>query len=238
MPDNQSLGAPQAEYADTDQYDIATLRNLIREAFTAKELERFCQDRPSFRPVLTQFGPNFSFEDMIESMVRFCQTRRMFDELLSEIRVYNPNQFQRYHHLFLSSQASSRGTTRSKSTPNSALSAEQHQGNRSLRILLYFVIVAPVLFLVCAGFNAFIYGVPSGGAESDNNLSLSHPAVLILMSVVLSVTIGILSDLIANWVFGRIDMLLPSRRAIVLLIVVICFMLTLFGSIVIAILMN
>ena len=50
--------------SSAEQYNIAAIRNLIRDAFTAKELWRFCQDRPAFRPVLVHFGPSFSFADL------------------------------------------------------------------------------------------------------------------------------------------------------------------------------
>jgi hypothetical protein len=68
----------------------------MRAAFTAKELRRFCQDRSSFEPVLSHFGPNFALEEMIDVLVEYCRTRILFSELVSEIEKVNPNQYLRY----------------------------------------------------------------------------------------------------------------------------------------------
>jgi hypothetical protein len=40
------------------QYNIAAIRNLTEEAFTARDLWRFCQERPVFRPIVADFGFN------------------------------------------------------------------------------------------------------------------------------------------------------------------------------------
>jgi 3',5'-cyclic AMP phosphodiesterase CpdA len=77
-------------------YNIAAIRNLLRDAFTARELERFCQDRPVFRPLLRNFGPGASLEERIDAVLTYCDTRLLFPELLAEIRDYNPRQYRRY----------------------------------------------------------------------------------------------------------------------------------------------
>jgi len=78
------------------QYDIAAIRSLTRDAFTPKELWRFCQDRPALRPVLDDFAWNASLNDMIDVLMEYCEKRVLFFELLSEIRECNPRQYQRY----------------------------------------------------------------------------------------------------------------------------------------------
>jgi 3',5'-cyclic AMP phosphodiesterase CpdA len=78
------------------EYNIAAIRNLLRDAFTARELERFCQDRPVFRPLLGNFGPGSSLEDRIDAVLTYSDKRLLFPELLAEIRHYNPRQYGRY----------------------------------------------------------------------------------------------------------------------------------------------
>lgn len=76
--------------------DIAAVCDLIRAAFTVKDLMRFCRDRPVFSPLQSRFGPNPSLEDAIDSLVEYCEKRLLFPELLSEIQLVNPRQYERY----------------------------------------------------------------------------------------------------------------------------------------------
>jgi hypothetical protein len=87
---------PQVIVPQGGEYNLAAIRSLIRDAFEARELRRFCQDRPTFRPLLSRFGPGFSFEEMIDAVIDYCKTRLLFPELLAEIRKYNPRQYDRY----------------------------------------------------------------------------------------------------------------------------------------------
>jgi tetratricopeptide (TPR) repeat protein len=81
---------------DTPPYNIAVVRNLIRDAFTDDDLRRFCQDRPLFRFILSYFSSRFSFEDMIETVIEQCQTRALLPDLLTAVREHNPRQYHRY----------------------------------------------------------------------------------------------------------------------------------------------
>jgi hypothetical protein len=78
------------------QYNIGAIRQLTRDAFTDKELRRFCQDDAVFRPILTSFGADFSLEDMTDVLIEYCRTRLLFLELLSGIRKWNPKQYKRH----------------------------------------------------------------------------------------------------------------------------------------------
>jgi tetratricopeptide (TPR) repeat protein len=80
----------------SEHYNMAVIRNLLRDALTAEELRRFCQDRPAFRPVLVHFGPGFSFADMIDVVLEYCQTLALFPQLLSDIQTLSPRQYERY----------------------------------------------------------------------------------------------------------------------------------------------
>lgn len=80
-------------------YNVPVIRNLIRDAFTPNDLQRFCHDRPIFRPILHNFGPGFSLDDMIDVVIAYCEKRLLFSELLQEIRTSNPSQYERYRSL-------------------------------------------------------------------------------------------------------------------------------------------
>lgn len=77
-------------------YNIAAIRNLLREAFTAQDLVRFCTDRPNFRSVPGHFAHNASLEEMIDVVIDRCQVRELFPELLSEVQEYNPRQYAKH----------------------------------------------------------------------------------------------------------------------------------------------
>lgn len=85
------------EPPSTAQYDIAEIRSLLKDAFTAEELRRFCQDRPYLRPILSQFGPRSSLDDLTDIVIEYCQTHRLFSELLAEVAEMNPRQYSRYY---------------------------------------------------------------------------------------------------------------------------------------------
>lgn len=85
----------QADSSDIS-YNIAAIRTLMREAFTDRELIRFCQDQPAFRPVLTHFSSSAGLEVIIDAVIRYCYNRWLFNELLAEIKKTNPRQYERY----------------------------------------------------------------------------------------------------------------------------------------------
>lgn len=92
----QGTDTQQTEHLKPEQYNIAGIRSLLRDAFTPETLRRFTQDRPTFRPVVSVFGPGYSLSDMIDTLITYCKTRLLFSELLAEIEEYNPRQYDRY----------------------------------------------------------------------------------------------------------------------------------------------
>jgi hypothetical protein len=102
------------------QYDIAAIRTLLRNSFTAKDLWRFCQTRPALEPILAHFSPGHSLEDMIDVVTEYCRTRMLFPELLSEIRSYDPKQFEIYRSKSFEVDASLESTRQTHSILDSA----------------------------------------------------------------------------------------------------------------------
>jgi CheY-like chemotaxis protein len=76
------------------EFDLAGIRNLLRAAYSARGLRRFCYDRPAFRDVIRDFGPNSGLDDRIDAVLEYCEKRNLVAKLLSEIEKDNPEQFR------------------------------------------------------------------------------------------------------------------------------------------------
>ena len=81
---------------DAQDYDIATIRQLLLAAFTPEDLGRFCYDRPTFRPVVNRFGPGHGLDDMVDELITYCDNYRYLPELLAELKQHNPRQYARF----------------------------------------------------------------------------------------------------------------------------------------------
>lgn len=79
-----------------EPYSIAVVRELITAAFTARDLYRFCQDRPTFRPLTARFGADLILASMVDEVVDYCQKRALFGALLAAIEEHNPAQYARF----------------------------------------------------------------------------------------------------------------------------------------------
>lgn len=90
-----------------EQYSLAAIRGLLRNAFTSKELWRFLQTRPVLTPILHRINREDPLEDMIDGVTQYCQKQGLFDELLTEINKENPKQYERYRSQLFRSDVSS-----------------------------------------------------------------------------------------------------------------------------------
>ena len=76
-------------------YNITTIRNLLLDTFgDGRDLRRFCQDRPTFQPIVPLFGPGFSLLDMVDAVVDYCMEHLLLDELQAEVEAYTPPSFR------------------------------------------------------------------------------------------------------------------------------------------------
>jgi len=80
----------------TAQHDLAAIHHLLEAAFTPQTLRRFCQFRSTFQPIVNEFGPGHGLSDMVDRVIDYCNTRRLFDELLNEVEKENPKQYERF----------------------------------------------------------------------------------------------------------------------------------------------
>ncbi len=83
--------------AKTDlPYDLAAVRRLLLDAFTAEDLRRFLHDRPTFRPVLTRLSAQEGLAGIVEQVINYCDTHLLFDQFLDAVREENPAQYARH----------------------------------------------------------------------------------------------------------------------------------------------
>lgn len=110
----QGAPAPPApgDAPDDAGYNVAAIRRLLLEAFTAQDLPRFCRDRPRLRPIVYRFGPNHGLDDMVDEVILYCGTHFMWAELLAAVQEANPDQYARFE-AELHTRPDDRGATRS-----------------------------------------------------------------------------------------------------------------------------
>jgi hypothetical protein len=87
------MPSPSEEKVSQLTHNIAAIRKLLLAAFTFQALRRFCQDRPSFRPICDALGPNHGLDDMVDEVIDYCEKQLLFDELLVEIKEVNSKQY-------------------------------------------------------------------------------------------------------------------------------------------------
>jgi tetratricopeptide (TPR) repeat protein len=76
--------------------NVTDIRQLLLAAFTARELHRFCHDRPPFRPILDDLGPDAGLNQIVDRLLEYAEDRLLFDELLGELARENPRQYARH----------------------------------------------------------------------------------------------------------------------------------------------
>jgi tetratricopeptide (TPR) repeat protein len=81
---------------ETTAYRVDKIRVLLENAFTAEDLQRFCQDRPPLAPIVTRFGPGHGLDDMAAEAIDYCTTHELLGTLLAEVKQENPRQYKRY----------------------------------------------------------------------------------------------------------------------------------------------
>ena len=79
-----------------EEYNIATIRDLLHTAFTAKTLPRFCRNDPRFRPLCDEFSPSDGLADMVERVIAYGETYDLLGELLAEVERANPKQYANF----------------------------------------------------------------------------------------------------------------------------------------------
>lgn len=83
-------------HIDPDQPPIRVIRQLLLAAFEPQALRRFCEERSDFRELLNRFGVRYSLDDMVDEVITYCGTYLLWDDLLKEVALINPVQYERF----------------------------------------------------------------------------------------------------------------------------------------------
>jgi len=75
---------------------MAKIRQLLKSAFTAKQLRRFCFDDLLFRPIVEEFAPDHGLADMVDRVLEYCEKNVLLDELLGGVKQANPRQYRQF----------------------------------------------------------------------------------------------------------------------------------------------
>jgi HEAT repeat protein len=80
------------------EYNTTAIRDLLRAAFTAEELQRlflYTDDR-DLRPLVLEFGDGESLVARVDKVIVWCEKRRQLPALLAEVRRERPEQYARF----------------------------------------------------------------------------------------------------------------------------------------------
>lgn len=89
-------------------YNLSAIRDLLRDTFHPEDMSLFFQTHsdPKLRPIFFDFGPRFSFNEMISTVIDYCQKHQLFTDLLKAIKDHNPRQYARYEDRLVDLQSS------------------------------------------------------------------------------------------------------------------------------------
>jgi hypothetical protein len=80
---------------DALDYNVPNIRQLLIKAFTdTEELRRFCRDQKTFRPILSKVNEGEGMLAHADAIIALCDTRLVFEELLTALQKENPEQYQ------------------------------------------------------------------------------------------------------------------------------------------------
>jgi hypothetical protein len=77
-------------------YNIAKIRRLFTEGFTAEELEYFCRDMPDFKPVYYQLPQRASNVEIIVRLIDYAERKWLVEVLLDWAKEHNSIEYEKY----------------------------------------------------------------------------------------------------------------------------------------------
>ena len=83
---------------ESQSYNMAAVRDLLLEAFTAEDLRRlflYTENR-ALRPLLAEFSPGDGLAAMVDKTITFCRTRALLPDLLGEVQQARPRLYARF----------------------------------------------------------------------------------------------------------------------------------------------
>lgn len=93
-------GEPHAVVVDVqinpEDPPYAALRKLLMEAFSPRDLRRFCEERRAFQPVVARIGSAQRLDDMVDEVLDHCRMHLLWDDLVAEMAEVRPAQVRRF----------------------------------------------------------------------------------------------------------------------------------------------
>lgn len=139
----------------TESYNIAAIRRLLYEAFTAEDFRRFCRDRPILRPVMERFHYSAPLAQMVDVVIDYCRTQVLFEELLAEVQAFNPRQYHRYESDLRSQETQEKLSPRPKKYRREDKAASDQYNISAIRELLLYAFHTEELRRFCLDHSKF-----------------------------------------------------------------------------------
>lgn len=76
------------------EYNLANIRTLLIEGFSAEELRRLCYDVPNFRPVYDSLAQNSGKAEIVDHLLEYAERKLLLNDLLSLAKKYNPARYR------------------------------------------------------------------------------------------------------------------------------------------------
>lgn len=96
----QQAADPQAGSSSTTprNYNTATVHELLTQVFNPNTLDRFLRDSKTakIQDIRNNFGLGMGLNDMVDEVIDACQRFILMEQLLREVKAYNPNQYNLY----------------------------------------------------------------------------------------------------------------------------------------------
>lgn len=98
QPEWQRDCHPEPEYPFNVQYNLEAIRELLLDAFTAKELKRLLQFAPhaDLVKLLDELSSSASKSDIVDEIIPYCCRLELMAELLQKVKAMRPRKYARY----------------------------------------------------------------------------------------------------------------------------------------------
>ena len=78
---------------EAQTYNLRAIHELLTTAFNAAELQQLCTFHAPLEPIVNEFGPGDSFNQMAFRAVDYCRRHRLLGELLAAIEAERPSPY-------------------------------------------------------------------------------------------------------------------------------------------------
>ena len=131
---------------ESQQYRLSAIRDLLIDAFNAEELRQlfYFAQTSELQAVPGEFAPGDSLPAMVRKAVRYCDSRFLLGEMLTEVKAANPRAYERYKARLI------RSTAEPPAPAPAATSAPGAKAPRALGRIPVWGVVAALVVVVAA----------------------------------------------------------------------------------------